>query len=110
MVAQAALQLHGSTIDDQVGDGARAESMTTVIDNNQLGAKDPSDNSLTPKRKSLFYYCEASQVAPKKVRIDIMNEINAEIILFLKDPRYETDLISYKKTHFPRLYRLASSG
>jgi hypothetical protein len=107
MVAQAALQLHGSTIDDQVGDGAQAESMTTVTDNNSLGTKDRPDNSLTPKRKSLFYYSEPSQGAPKKMRIDIMNEINEEIMLFLKDPRYETDLIFYKKTHFPRLHRLA---
>jgi hypothetical protein len=106
-VAQAALQLQGSTIDDQVGDGTQAESMTTLIDNNQLGAKDSSDNSLTPKRKSLFYYSATSQVTPKKMRIDIMNEINEEIMLFLKDPRYETDLIFRKKTHFPRLYRLA---
>ena len=41
------------------------------------------------------------------MRINIIDEINEEIMLFLKDPRYETDLIFDKKNHFPYLYRLA---
>ncbi len=36
-----------------------------------------------------------------------MDEIKEEIMLFLKDPRYETDLIFIKKNHFPYLHRLA---
>ncbi len=44
---------------------------------------------------------------PKKIRINVMDEINEEIMLFLKDERYQPDLIFVKKNHFPHLHRLA---
>jgi hypothetical protein len=85
---------------------AQTETTSTTIDNSQCGGKDSSDNSLTPKRKSLFAYCEM-QTPSKKMRVNIMDEINEEIMLFLKDLRYEIDLIFIKKNHFLHLHRLA---
>ncbi len=40
------------------------------------------------------------------MRVNIMDEINEEIMLFLKDLHYQTDLIFIKKNHFPHLHRL----
>ncbi len=85
----------------------QAEAISTIIDINQAGGKDSCDNSPALKRKSLFAYFEASPVVPKKMRMDIMDEINEEMMLFLKDQRYETDLIFIKKNHYPHLHRLA---
>jgi len=107
MVAQAAFQIHDAATNVQDVDNAPAETISIAIDNTQSGGKDSSDNSLTLKRKSLFGYCETSQVLPKKMRINIMDEINEEIMLFLKDQYYETDLIFVKKNYFPHLHRLA---
>ncbi|CAF3334021.1 unnamed protein product [Rotaria sp. Silwood2] len=96
IVAQAAFQIHDSAINAQGATDAQTDTVSTAV-----------DNSLTPKRKSLFGYCEASHVLPKKMRINIMDEISEEMMLFLKDQRYETDLIFVKKNHFPHLHRLA---
>ncbi|CAF1416375.1 unnamed protein product [Rotaria sordida] len=107
MVAQAAFQIHYSAANVQGAVGAEAETTSTAIDNSQFVGKDSFDNSVTPKRKSLFAYCETSQVLSKKMRINIMDEINEEIMLFLKDERDQSDLIFVKKNHFPYLHRLA---
>ncbi len=107
IVVQAAVQVYELSANDQDADGVQTEAISTIVDNNQAGGKDSCDNSPTLKRKSLFAYCEASQVVPKKMRMDVMDEINEEIILFLKDQRYETDPIFIKKNQFPHLHRLA---
>ncbi|CAF1534752.1 unnamed protein product, partial [Rotaria sordida] len=100
IVAQAAFQVYDSVSNVQTADGAQPETTSTAIDNSQSGGKNSYDNSLTPKRKSLFAYYETSPMPPKKMRINIMDEINEEIMLFLKDQRYETDLIFMKKESF----------
>jgi hypothetical protein len=41
------------------------------------------------------------------MRINIVDEINEEIMLFLKDERYQSDLIFVKKNHFQHFHRLA---
>lgn len=42
----------------------------------------------------------------KKTRTDIVDEINEEMMLFLKDQRYEMGLIFVKKDQFTHLHRL----
>lgn len=103
MVAQAAFEVHNSSIIVQGAGGAEA----TTTDNTLPDEKDSSDNSVTPKRKSLFGYCETSKVFSKKIRVDIMDDINEEIMLFLKDQNNQSDLIFVKKNHFPYLHSLA---
>ncbi|CAF4620858.1 unnamed protein product, partial [Rotaria magnacalcarata] len=79
---------------NQDGNVTQAEVTTSTVDNVLLCTKDICDGGgLTPKRKSLLSYCEAPQTESKKLRVDAMNEIKEEIMLFLKDPRYETSLI-----------------
>ncbi|CAF1396264.1 unnamed protein product [Rotaria magnacalcarata] len=108
LVALWAFQLIGCNTDNQDGNVTQAEVTTSTVDNVLLCTKDICDGGgLTPKRKSLFSYCEAPQTESKKLRVDAMNEIKEEIMLFLKDPRYETSLIFDKKNHFPYLHRLA---
>ncbi|CAF5139532.1 unnamed protein product, partial [Rotaria magnacalcarata] len=108
LVALWAFQLIGCNTDNQDGNVTQAEVTTLTVDNVLLCTKDICDGGgLTPKRKSLFSYCEAPQTESKKLRVDAMNEIKEEIMLFLKDPRYETSLIFDKKNHFPYLHRLA---
>ncbi|CAF1479560.1 unnamed protein product, partial [Rotaria sordida] len=75
MAAQAAFQIHDSAPNVQGAVGAEPETTSTAIDNSQFVGKDSFDNSVTPKRKSLFAYCETSQVLLKKRRINIMDEI-----------------------------------
>lgn len=43
----------------------------------------------------------------KKLRINVIDDINEEIILYLKDQHYESDLTFLKKNNFPYLHRLA---
>ena len=107
LVAQAALQLYHSSVNRPAAEDPQAESTAAVIDDDQSGPIDSPTASVTPKRKSLFSYCETSPAAPKRMRADIADEINEEIMLFLKDQRYESDLIFAKKSHCPHLHRLA---
>lgn len=107
LVVQAAVQVYRSHTNDECAGDPQAESGATIVDDNQSIDKESSNKSHTPKRKSLFSYCETSPVISKKARTDIIDEINEEIILFLKDQHYETDLIFVRKNHFPHLYRLA---
>jgi hypothetical protein len=108
MVAQAAFQIYDSANNvQQAGIDTQSTTVSTSIDNNQSGEKDSCDDSPSLKRKTLFAYCETSQAPPKKMRMNIMDEINEEIMLFLKDQHYATDLIFVKKNYFPHLHRLA---
>ncbi|CAF1276570.1 unnamed protein product [Rotaria sordida] len=66
IVAQAAFQVYDSVSNVQTADGAQPETTSTAIDNSQSGGKNSYDNSLTPKRKSLFAYYETSPMPPKK--------------------------------------------
>lgn len=107
LVVQAALDLNNSTVTNTPVDNPPTEPTKATVGEDQLAVKDSSDASVTPKRKSLFSYCETSPVAPKRMRADIIDEINEEIMLFLKDQRYDSDLIFAKKSHCPHLHRLA---
>jgi hypothetical protein len=106
LVVQAAVQVYHFN-NNQSADDAQAEPMLINNDNNSSDGKDCSIDSPTTKRKTLFAYCEAASVLPKKMRIDIIQEINDEIMLFLKDQRYESDLIFIRSNHFPHLHQLA---
>lgn len=108
MVAQAALRLHDINTNAQVSDNPSGELKTTTTDNPSSGGKTFGDGGNTPKRKSLFAYHDTAEVIPKKQRVNIINDINEEIMFFLKDPSYETNLIFAKKYNFPHLHRLAS--
>ena len=85
----------------------QAEAAITTIDNVSFYTKDVTDGDLTPKRKRRFSYCESSSTVSKILRVDIMNEIKEEIMLFLRDPCFEANLIFDKKNNFPYLLRLA---
>ncbi len=106
LVVQAAVEVYHSN-NNQSADDAQAEPMLINNDNNPSDGKDYSIDSPTTKRKTLFAYCEATSVLLKKMRIDIIQEINDEIMLFLKDQRYESDLIFIKSNNFPHLHQLA---
>jgi hypothetical protein len=107
LVAQTALQLYHSSMNTPVSEITQTDSSATSIEDDQSGPNESSSVSVTPKRKSLFSYCETSPLLPKKIRTDIIDEINEEIMLYLKDQRYESDLIFSKKAHCPHLHRLA---
>jgi hypothetical protein len=72
MVAQAAFQIHDSAVNVQDVVGAQAETASTAFDSSLSDGKDSFDNSGTPKRKSLFAYCETSQVLPKNKSVFIL--------------------------------------
>ncbi|CAF3566905.1 unnamed protein product [Rotaria socialis] len=62
LVALWAFQLIGCNTDNQDGNATQAEATTSTVDNVLLCTKDICDGGgLTPKRKSLFSYCEAPQ-------------------------------------------------
>ena len=109
MVANLAFQLNVCNNGNRDGNGTQGEAASTMTDNVLISTKDAPDGglTLTPKRKSLFSYSESSQPVSKKLRVDIMNDIEEEIAFFLKDSCYEPTLIYDKKNQFPYLYRLA---
>ncbi|CAM2728341.1 unnamed protein product [Rotaria socialis] len=62
LVALWAFQLIGCNTDNQDGNVTQAEATTSTVGNVLLCTKDICDGGgLTPKRKSLFSYCEAPQ-------------------------------------------------
>ncbi|CAF1531206.1 unnamed protein product [Adineta ricciae] len=111
LVAEAALKLNDSKVQDVTTDDMNCEvtSTTTTVTTNAMSSKikDTLDSSPMRKRKSLFSYCQTAQTPSKKRRSSVMEEIDEEIMLFLKDPRDDTRLIFDKSEHFPYLYRLA---
>ncbi|CAF1621781.1 unnamed protein product [Adineta ricciae] len=108
LVIQAAFRLEHSSVITQTVDDPPNELTAAIAGDDPSGVKESSGASVTPKRKSLFSYCETSSAAAsKKMRADIIDEINEEMVLFLKDQRYESDLIFARKGHCPHLYRLA---
>lgn len=82
------LCIYRSHTNDQCVDVPEAEPVATTNDNDQCDGKDCFNNSQ----------------ASKRTRSDIIDEIKEEIMLFLKDQRYETDLVFVRKDHFRHLH------
>jgi hypothetical protein len=110
-VAEAALKLIDSKAKDVIADDMDCEVTTSTTINTTASTfskvKGALDSSPMHKRKSLFSYCQTAQTPSKKRRSSVMEEINEEMMLFLKDPRDDTRLIFDKSDHFPYLHRLA---
>lgn len=102
LVLEAALQLHGS-----LNDSSNNVSSSSHVD---LDASDSDATSPLPifKRKRLFsnFSADAPPLS-KKTRSSVIEDIQDEISLFMKEPVDDCRLVFKKKGFYPYLHRLA---
>lgn len=104
----AILLMDARNVDSHDDSDNKRVASTIAIVSPSASANDslPTINSDSPKRKSLFSYCQTTPQPTKKKRSLLTEEIEEEISMFLKDGRMDTLLLFEKRDQYRHLHRL----